>query len=78
MVSAIFLGRNTTATTYKIAGTNSTCAFYTEESDGSENGNTVDISPSLTVGVTVGDAISTIATEMAVLDEIGFDEKLNL
>jgi hypothetical protein len=78
MVSAIVLGRNTTTTTYNMAGTNPTCAFYAEESNGSENGNTVDISPSLTIGVTVGDAISTIATEMAVLDEIGIDEKLNL
>jgi hypothetical protein len=78
MVSAIFLGRNTTATTYNMARTKSTCAFYAVESDGSENDNTVDISPSLTVGVTVGDAISTIATEMAELHEIGFDEKLNL
>jgi hypothetical protein len=72
------LGRNTTVTTYNIVRTNSTCAFYAEESDGAENGNTVDILPSLTVGVTVGDVISTIATEMAELDEIGFDEKLNL
>jgi hypothetical protein len=72
------LGRNTTATTYNIARTKSTCAFHAEESEGSENGNTVDISPSLTVGVTVGDAISTIGTEMAELDEIDFDEKLNL
>jgi hypothetical protein len=71
------LGRNTTATTYNIARTNSTCAFYAEESDGSENGDTVAISPSLSIGVTVGDAISTIATEMAELDEIGLDEKLN-
>jgi hypothetical protein len=79
MASAIFLGRNTTATTYNMARTKSTCAFYAVESDGSENGNTVDISPSLlTVGVTVGDAISTIATEMAELHEIGFDKKLNL
>jgi hypothetical protein len=78
MVSAIFLGCNTTATTYNIIRTNSTCAFYAEESDGSENGNTVDISPSMTIGVTVGDAISTITTEMAELDKIGFDKKLNL
>jgi hypothetical protein len=78
MVSAIFLGRNTPATTYNIALTNSTCAFYAVESDGSENGNTVDISPSLTIGVRVKDAISTIATEMAELDEISFDEKLKL
>jgi hypothetical protein len=63
------MGRNTTATTYNIAGTNSTCTFYEEESDGYENGNTVDISPSLTFGVTVGDAISTIATEMAAVLE---------
>jgi hypothetical protein len=67
-----------TATTYNIARTNYICTFYAEGSDGTENGDTVDVSPSLTVGVTVGDAISTIRTEIAELDETGFDEKLNL
>jgi hypothetical protein len=78
MVSAIFLGRYATTTIYNIPRTNSTCAFYAEESDGSEPGNTDDISPDLSMVVTVGDAISTIGTEMAELDEIDFDEKLNL
>jgi hypothetical protein len=78
MVSAIVLGRNTTGTTYNIALTYSTWTLYAEESDSSENGDTVAISPSLIVGVTVGDAISTIVTKISELDEISFDEKLNL
>jgi hypothetical protein len=78
MVSAIFLGRNMTATTYNIACTHCTCTFYAEEPDGSENGDTVAILPSLSVGDTVGDAISTIATKTSELDTIGFDEMINL
>jgi hypothetical protein len=68
------LGPNTTATTYNIARTHSTCAFYAEESDGCENGNTVEFSPSFPVGDTVENAVSTLRTEISELNTIGFDE----
>jgi hypothetical protein len=70
------LGRNRTATTYNIARTHSTCAFYTEESDDCENGDTVPISPSSPLGDTVENAVSTIQTEISELDTIGFDETI--
>jgi hypothetical protein len=72
------LGRNTTATTYNIARTHSKCAFYTEESDVCENGDTVPISPFLPVGDTVENAVSTLGTEISELDTIGFDETVLL
>jgi hypothetical protein len=72
------LGRNTTATTYNIARTHSTCAFYAEESDVCENGDTVAISPSLPVGNTVENAVSTIGAEISELDIIGFGETVLL
>jgi hypothetical protein len=72
------LGHNTTATTYNIARTHSTCAFYTEESDVCENGNTVAISPSFPIGDTVENAVSTLGTEISELDTIGFDETVLL
>jgi hypothetical protein len=78
MVSAIFLGHNTTATTYNIARIHCTCRFDAEESNGCENGDTIAISPSLPVGDTVGDAISMIATKISELDTIGFDKTMNL
>jgi hypothetical protein len=65
-----------TPTTYNIARTNYTWSIYAGESDGSENGDPVANQRSETVGDTVGDAISTIATEIAGLDNIGFDETL--
>jgi hypothetical protein len=72
------LGCNTTGTTYNIARTHCTYTFYAEESEGCENGNTIAILPSLPVGDTVGDVISTLATDISELDTIGFDETILL
>jgi hypothetical protein len=72
------LGRNTTATTYNIARTHSTCAFYAEESDVCENGDTVAISPFFPVRDTVENAVSRLGTEISGLDTIGFDETVVL
>jgi hypothetical protein len=72
------LGCNTTPTTYNIACTNYTCTIYEGGSDNHENGDPVANQRSETVGNTVGDAISTIANEIAGLDNIGFDDTINL
>jgi hypothetical protein len=54
--------------------THSTYTLYAGESDGCEIGNTVTVQPSKTVGDAVGDAISTLGTEISELDPIGVDE----
>jgi hypothetical protein len=67
-----------TCTTCNHARTHCTFTFYTEESDGFENGDTITISPLLPVGDTVGDAIAMLATEISELDTIGFDKTVLL
>jgi hypothetical protein len=71
-----------TLTTCNFAGTQSTDVLQTGESDGGDGfgdaGDSVSTQSSETVGKTVEDAVSTIATEIMELDTIGFDETIDL
>ena len=80
-VRAKFLIPPETRTTYNLAITQSTDVFHTGESEGGNGfgdaGNSVSTQNSETVGNTVEDAVSTIATEIMELDTIGFDEAID-
>ena len=69
-----------TSTTCNLASTQSTFAFYTEESDSDdENSDSVAERPSYEdVGLPVADAVQAILTEISELDTMGFDETLVL
>ncbi len=69
-----------TSTTCNLASTQSTFAFYTEESDShNENSDSVAERPSYEdVGLPVADAVEAILAEISELYTMGFDETLVL